>query len=320
MSPRPSSGHQTSLLALQQYLWDQFHLTEVRQLSTEVLQRWVSDLHTVRSHQTGAVRAINTIAVYARSGRAFCNWLMRQGSLPETPFPHGAVPKGQRGLPQPVEATVFGSLLRACQLPDGNVHQDAGMTARNRAILWLLLDTGLSVFERCNLHLRDGDGVKGTLTVRGKGGRTRPLPLSEKGQQAVNIYLEHARLTAAWEPATPEAPETLLLTELRHPLTKNSLTLLFSRLNQRAGFTTKPSNPSMLRDTYALRFLQAGGDLRDLQEQLGLADRASVRRYQRFCDQQRREEQRVQVGQEEAMPPQPARQSKGKRRKVRRRG
>jgi integrase/recombinase XerD len=222
--------HQTSLSALQQYLWEQFHLTEVRQLSTEVLQRWVSDLHTVRSPQTGAV------------------------------------PKGQRGLPQPVEATVFVSLLRACQLPDGNVHQDAGLTARNRAILWLMLDTGLSVFELCNVRVGDVDRGKGTLTVRSKGGRTRTLPLSEKGQHAVSAYLEQARLTPAWEPVVPEARDRLFLTEVRHPLTKNSLTLLFVRLNQRAGLTTKPVHPSMLRDTYAVRFLQAGGDLSVLQE------------------------------------------------------
>ena len=49
----------------------------------------------------------------------------------------------------------------------------------------------------------------------------------------------------------------------------------------------------MLRDTYAIRFLQAGGEQPVLQEQLGLADPASVRRYQRFCEEQQREEQRA---------------------------
>jgi len=318
--PKTVQWHQTSLSALQQYLWDQFHLTEVRQLSTEVLQRWVTDLHTMRSPLTGAAWAMNTIATYARSGRAFCNWLVRQGSLPETPFPQGAVPKEQRGLPQPVEATVFRSLLRACQVPDDCTRHDPGMTVRNRAILWLLLDAGLSVSEVCGLRLGDIDGTTGTVTVRGKRGRTRTLPLSEKGQRAVSAYLEQARLSPAWKPAGPEAQEVLLLTELRQPLTKNSLTLLFMRLSQRAGFTTHPISPSMLRDTYAVRFLQAGGDLHDLQEQLGLADRASVRSYQRFCDEQRREEQRAQAGSEEAMPTQQSRRGKSKRRKVRKRG
>jgi site-specific recombinase XerD len=316
--PQTLAWHQTSLGALQQYLWEQFQLTDVRQLSREVLQRWLADLHTVRSAQTGAALAINTIAAYARSGRAFCNWLVRQGSLPETPFPKESVPKAQRCLPQPVESKVFVSLLRACQLPDENAGQDVGMTVRNRAILWLLLDTGLSVSELCGLRLSDVDRAEGTVTVRRKGGRTRTLPFSEKGQHAVCAYLEQARLTSSWFPATPEAQETLLLTELRHPLTKNSLTFLFIRLSQRAGFTTKPICPSMLRDTYAVRFLQAGGDLSDLQEQLGLADPASVRRYRRFCEEQRRAEPGAQASSGQAKPLRSARRSKSKHQKARR--
>jgi site-specific recombinase XerD len=293
--PKTVQWHQTSLSALQQYLWDQFRRIEVRQLSREALQRWLTDLHTVRSSLTGARLSVNTIAAYARSGRAFCNWLVRQGSLPATPFPLGEVPKAQHCLPQPVEAKVFVSLLRACQVPDENAgHQDVGMTVRNRAILWLLLDTGLSVSELCSLHLADVDSTKGTVTVWGKGGRTRTLPFSEKGQRAVSTYLEQARLTPAWSPATPEAQETLLLTELRHPL--------------------------MLRDTYAIRFLQAGGELSVLQEQLGLADPASVRRYRRFCEEQRREDQGAQACPEEVRSPRPSRRRKSKRQKTRKRG
>lgn len=65
-------------------------------------------------------------------------------------------------------------------------------------------------------------------------------------------YLDQARLTPAWGPVVPEAREQLLLTEQRHPLTKNSLTMLFKRLSQRAGFSRKPICPSMQRDTYAI--------------------------------------------------------------------
>jgi site-specific recombinase XerC len=192
--------HRTSLSALQQYLWEQFQYTEVRQLSREVLQCWVANVSTMRSSQTGTAFSVNTIAAYARSGRAFCHWLVRRGALTETPFPQGAVPKAQRSLPQPIEPTVFIRLLRACQMPDEPARQDQGMTLRNRAILWLLLDTGLSVSEVCGVCLGDVDRARGTVTVRGKRGDRRTLPLSEKGQRAVSAYLEHARLTPAWRP------------------------------------------------------------------------------------------------------------------------
>jgi len=292
----------------------------VSDLNQETLHAWLADLHTVPSIFTGNIRSVATIAAYARSVRAFCSWLVHQGLVTESPFPPGAVPKAPEHEPQVVEAKAFARLLEVCQGSATSGSRDQGMMLRDRAILWLILDAGLSVSDVCGLRLGDVSRAKGTVTVQGKGRRTRTLPLSEKGQRVVSAYLEHARLTPAWSPATPEAQEPLLLTELRSPLTKNSLTLLFLRLNQRAGFTTRPICPSMLRDTYAIRFLQAGGDLALLQEQLGVADSASLRRYQRFCDGQRRAEAGVQVGPEEqAQPPRPARRSKGKRRKARRR-
>ena len=276
------------------------------------LQTWVNDLLIALSPRTGATRTVSTVAAYARSARAFCNWLVRQGYASETPFPPGSVPQAQRGLPQVVEPKAFVRLLRACQLEGSPGGLNAGMTARNRAILWLLWDTGLQVSELCRLRLGDVDRAGGTVTVQGKRGHVRTLPLSTDGQRAVCAYLDQARLTLAWEPAVPEARDRLLLTERRRPLTKNSLTLLFLRLSQRAGFTRKPVCPSMLRDTYAIRFLQAGGELVALQEQLGVADLASVKRYQHCCEQrgQEREAQEYAV---RSLPTQPSRRGKHRR-------
>ncbi len=107
--------------------------------------------------------------------------------------------------------------------------------------------------------------------------------------------MEQARLTPIWKPAVPQAQDQLFLTERGYPLTTNSLTLLFARLNRRAGLRTRPTCPSMLRDTSAIRFLQAGGELAALQKQLGMAGVGSVRRYQRFCDEQRRMEAGIQA-------------------------
>jgi site-specific recombinase XerD len=229
--PKTLQWHQTSLGALRRYLWKQFHLTDVGSLTGACLQAWVSDLPLVLSIRTGVTRTISTVAASVRSARAFCNWLARQGYVSEALFPQGLVPKAQRGLPQAVEPEAFVRLLRACQLPGEHGGPNAGMTARNRAILWLLLDTGLQVSELCGLRLADVDRAGGTVTVHRKRGRPRTLPLSADGQRAVGTYLDQARLTPAWEPVAPEARDRLLLTERRHPLTKNSLALLFKRLS-----------------------------------------------------------------------------------------
>jgi site-specific recombinase XerD len=284
--PKTLQWHQTSLGALQRYLWKQFRLIDVSHLSRACLQTWITDLPVTLSARTGATPTVSTVATYARSVRAFCNWLVRQGYVSETLFPQDAVPHAQRSVPHAVEPEVLVCLLRACQLAGPPGGQDAAMTVRNRAILWLLLDTGLSISELCHLRLDDVDRAGGTVTAPEKRGYPRIFPLSADGLHAVCAYLDQVRLTAAWEPVVPEAQDRLLLTEGRHPLTKNSLTLLFVRLSQRAGFTRTPICPSMLRDTYAIRFLQAGGKLAALQEQLGVTSLVSVKRYQHFCEQQ----------------------------------
>ncbi len=307
-APKTLRWHQTSLGALRRYLWRQFRLTDVRSLTRACLQRWVTDLHIMLSTRIKATRSVNTVVAYARSARAFCNWLVRQGYVSETPFPPDAVPQAQRGSPQAVEPEAFVRLLRACQLPGSPEGQNAGMTARNRAILWLLLDTGLQVSELCSLRLSDVDCAGGTVTLCGKRGRLRIFPLSPDGQRALGTYLDQARLTPAWSPAVPEARGRLLLTDRRHPLTKNSLTLLLKRLSRRAGFTRTPICPTMLRDTYAIRFVQAGGELAALREQLGVADLVSVKRYQEFG-----QEREAQVYTEESVFTRQYRQGKSKR-------
>lgn len=318
-APKTLQWHRTSLAALRRYLWRQFLLTHVCSLTTASLRAWLIDLSIVPSARTGATRTVNTVAAYARSARAFCNWLVRQGYVSETLFPKDALPQTQQGLPQAVEPEAFVRLLRACQLAGSPGGPNAGMTVRNRAILWLLQDTGLQVSGLCGLRLADVDRASGTVTVRGKRGYTRTFHLSMDGQRAVGTYLEQVRLTLAWEPAVPEAQDQLLLTERRHPLTKNSLALLFKRLSRRAGFTRTPICPSMLRDTYAIRFLQSGGELADLREQLGVACLSSVKRYQHFCEQ-RKEERQAQAYPEESMSTRQSRRDKSKRRKEQGRG
>ena len=150
-NPKTLQWHQTSLGALGRYLWRQFRHTDVCDLTMESLRTWLTDLSIAPSARTGVTRTVNTVAAYARSARAFCNWLVRQGYVSETLFPKDALPKAQRGFPQAVEPEVFVHLLRVCELAGSPGGHNAGMTVRNRAILWLLLDTD-SRFPSCAVY------------------------------------------------------------------------------------------------------------------------------------------------------------------------
>ena len=81
----------------------------------------------------------------------------------------------------------------------------------------------------------------------------------------------------------------MFLSEWYRPLMSNSITLLFGRLKKRAGISDKPVSPSVLRDTYAVRYLQVGGQAEALLKQLGLYHPASITQYQRYCKQLREE-------------------------------
>ena len=91
--PKTLQWHRTSLGALRRSLWRQFRLTGVCCLTGDSLRTWLTELSIAPSPRTGVTRTVSMVAAYARSARAFCNWLVRQGYVPETPFPNDAVPK-----------------------------------------------------------------------------------------------------------------------------------------------------------------------------------------------------------------------------------
>jgi site-specific recombinase XerC len=75
-------------------------------------------------------------------------------------------------------------------------------------------------------------------------------------------------------------------------LTNNAVTLLFARINQRVGMSDVHLTPSMLRETFAVRYLQARGQVHALQSHLGLHDRNSVKRFQQAAGLVERQEAR----------------------------
>jgi site-specific recombinase XerD len=171
-------------------------------------------------------------------------------------------------------------LLLACRPPgETDLLRERAM-ARNQAILWVLADTGICVWEMCGLRLLDVDQEGGILTVKEKGGKLRALPLRQNGRHALLSYLDQRRpetVEGVDQKGTCEDP--LFLSEAGHPLTTNGIALLFGRLRKRAGITRKSVSPALLRDTFAMRCLQARGDLSIVRELLGQEESALVKRF-----------------------------------------
>jgi site-specific recombinase XerD len=125
------------------------------------------------------------------------------------------------------------------------------------------------------LNLEDVDLAQGILRVQGSGPKGRALPLTPQVRQALTIYLEQYRLQTGKRGVS----DPLFLSEQRARLTKNGFTQLFQRLCARAGLEDRRLTPTMLREMFAIRFLQTGGPPKALRRLLGVAKTTPIKRY-----------------------------------------
>jgi Site-specific recombinase XerD len=124
-------------------------------------------------------------------------------------------------------------LLLACHpLENGDVSAEQA-AARNRAILWVLAETGMRVSAVCGLCLADVDREHGRLIVREKGARQRQLALGQDGLRALLSYLDDYRsVVVACCERTGACEDHLFLSETCRSLTDNGIALVFSRLRK----------------------------------------------------------------------------------------
>ncbi len=155
----------------------------------------------------------------------------------KSPGGHGK-PRSERTIQTHARSARVERLLLACAPPNETGPFAERAAVRNRAILWVLYDTGIRVSELCGLRLADFDRKHGILTVTGKGSKERRVALGNNCLRNLLYYLDKHRPDgeelAEWG-STGE--DHLFLSETRLPLTKNGVTLLFKRIRQRAGVT-----------------------------------------------------------------------------------
>jgi site-specific recombinase XerD len=141
---------------------------------------------------------------------------------------------------------------------------------RDRAILLLLLDTGIRVSELCHLRLAEVDLPNRRVTVMGKGRKERILPISSRTAQSLWRYL-------ATRGEDHAATEPLFSTGNGHTMSRYSVYRLINRLGDRAA--VPGANVHRFRHTFGIAFLRNGGQIFALQRILGHATLEMVRRY-----------------------------------------
>lgn len=239
---------------------------EVAPAEVDVLaiRAFVADLHRRGIARSSIARKLATL-------RSFFRYLCREGVVAANPAKLVPTPKLPKQLPAYLTVDEVDRLLAL------SGEQEPGCI-RDLAILELFYASGIRLSELTGLDVRDVDILEGLVRVKGKGGKERIVPVGSKAMAAIRRYLDRrTELICGSKRGTPESA-ALFLNRLGGRLSQRGIArIVLKRLN-RSGVGPKIT-PHGLRHSYATHLLQAGADLRAIQELLGHARLSTTQRY-----------------------------------------
>ena len=211
----------------------------------------------------------SSIARHLSALRSFFKYLMREEVVPANPARSVATPRREKHLPAVLQTSDVAVLLEAPDL-------SAPLGIRDRAWLELLYASGLRISELVGVDLDDIELRARLVKVRGKGAKERIVPFGSKAQEAIRAYLEVR--------GAPEE-DALFVNYRGGRITARSVRRLFNGyvrdVSLRAGVS-----PHTLRHSFATHLLNAGADLRAIQELLGHASLSTTQKYTHLNDWQ----------------------------------
>ena len=217
--------------------------------------------------------------------RGLFRWAVREGELPASPAAAIRTPKAPQRLPRHLRPAEVEAVLEAAATPAEAANGSASaarLGLRDRALVELLYASGLRVGELVSLDWRDLDLRARVLRVVGKGGKERMVPFGAPAAGALRAWL------ATWEEvrAGAAAPDSggdeddmpVFLNARGGRLSDRSVRRILDRCVEGAALATGV-HPHTLRHSFATHLLEAGADLRAIQELLGHSSLSTTQRY-----------------------------------------
>lgn len=218
-----------------------------------------------------------TISGYVRRMKAFFRWIAQEGYLATNPLEKLKRPKVTPQQKEVLNPDEVGRLLAAC---DSNTFEGL----RLAALLSLLFDTGLRISEAVGLNLDDVDMRGYTVRVRAvtsKSRRNRRAPFSFPTYTAMRKYMAR-RATQV-----DRDEQAVFVSKTGERWTRGAVDQAVKRLGKRVGIDR--IHPHLLRHSYAVAYLQNGGNQFGLMRTLGHADIATTNIYVDYLDEHLRE-------------------------------
>jgi site-specific recombinase XerD len=234
----------------------------VSELSVGLIDDYLAYRRSPNGRQRGEGKlSTHTLHGYARAIKAFIFWAGRRKQLPKDLGQEIVMPRREEKVIQTLTPHQFDRLFTAADLGETLEYIN-----RDKAILALLLDTGIRANELCTLAKKNvhflTDGAY--ALVYGKGRREREVPLGKKSRLLLHRYLHVYR--------PPVDREEVFIAKGGTPLTPEGLDRLLYRLRDRAGrehFSGVRVSAHVLRHSYAVFSLEAGMDLMRLSRLMG---------------------------------------------------
>lgn len=214
-----------------------------------------------------------TIARKLSAIRSFFRFLVRQGVITDNPADFVATPKQDKMIPD------YLSVDNVFRLLD-SIEPDTLLKYRDRAIFETLYSCGIRVSELAGMNVFDVDFQAGLIRVFGKGQKERLVPVGSKALDAIRTYREILGCEAAdcGKAAAPDKNGPLFLNKNFGRLSTRSIARVLEKTARGCGLPM-PVSPHMLRHSFATHMLDAGADLKAVQEILGHRSLSTTQKY-----------------------------------------
>jgi integrase/recombinase XerD len=265
-SPKTISGYE---MVLKNFCWfvKSSGLPDIQKITSTHIKYFfmylTSEQHRWNSTSPSAKRSASssTISTYFRRLRTFFNWATREELITENPFKNMRTPRTENKVIQALTSSEIDRLFKVC-------NGKSMLDVRNKAILCVLLDTGLRINELTSLTIDDVNLEDGSIIVKhAKGRKQRVVRIGNTAQKTLWKYISLYRTGDS---------NRLFMNRSGEPLDLNGMKILIRRLGIKAKMRL---HAHQLRHTFAISYLRAGGDIFSLKYLLGHSSLNMVQNY-----------------------------------------
>ncbi len=236
---------------LEQYLASVNALGQPKNIQLQQLRNFVKYIAELGLEASSQARIVSGI-------KAFFNFLLQEDEIQKNPAELLESPKLKRALPDVLDVHEIDAM--AAQI---NMSKEEGL--RNRTILETMFSCGLRVSETVGLEQTHIFEEEEYIKVKGKGNKERLVPISKTALYWINLYKKEQRNHIQPKPG---CNDILFLNRRGGKLSRVMIFYILKDLAQKAGIQ-KNISPHTLRHSFATALVEAGADLRAVQQMLG---------------------------------------------------